>query len=262
MSYPKLIGHRGLGDPWTRELGIAENSIESISYAAAHHADIVEGDVQVSGRSPSGSRTMYMMHDDLLDRTTNGSGGTNDRPWSYITERWLEIPRDLDGNGNYDNTKQRVPSFRSWLKVAALTGKRVFIEIKGDLWTEAQTQKFCNEVIAQGMASRVILAGGQTKLRYAKKYLSSASRSYSVNSRPSIATVKSVVGSAGYATISLAEAEKSPIYVKNLQAAGIKVLVYTLDGPSHYQRAQKFNFYGWFCDNTDNAYDWLVNTDA
>lgn len=257
-ALPKLFGHRGIGDPFTAQLSVPENSPESITWAAHHGASVVEGDVQVSGKSTSGSRTMYIMHDDLLDRTTNGSGETNTRPWSYISERFLEIPRDLDGNGNYDNTSVRVPSFRTWLKAAKATGLTTFTELKGGLWTEAQVKKFAAEAIAQDMGPKLIVAGGATKLGYIKKHLPDAKRSYSVNERPSISSVKNIVGSSGYATISLPDAEKSPTYVKNLQASGVRALVYTLDRDSHYKRALPFNFYGWFCDNVEHASKWLA----
>jgi glycerophosphoryl diester phosphodiesterase len=257
-ALPKLFAHRGLGDPFTAELGVPENSAESITWAANHGADAVEGDVQVSGKSSSGSRTMYIMHDDLLDRTTNGSGDTNTRPWSYIDGLWLELPRDLDGNGNYDNTTVRVPTFNTWLKAAKATGKTTFSELKGDLWTESQVKKYAAAVNAQGMASKLIVAGGATKLGYVKKHLPEAKRSYSVNSFPSISTVKNIVGSSGYATISMTYAAKSPTYVKNLQAAGIKGLVYTLDKTSHYEAVLPLGFYGWFCDNIEHANNWLT----
>jgi glycerophosphoryl diester phosphodiesterase len=258
MALPKLVAHRGIGNPYTVALAIPENSIPAIQYSATHGAFMLECDVQVSGKSSSGSRTMFIMHDELLDRTTNGSGITNERPWSYIKERWLEIPRDLDGNGDNDNTTVRVPTLNDWLKAGKATGLSLHIELKGALWTEAQVKKFADAVKSQGLESKSIISGGATKLGYAKKYLPGAARSYSVNEFPSIETVKKVVGSMGYAPISLPAAEKSPTYVKNLQASGIRVLVYTLDTASHYKRALPFNFYGWMCDSVENAASWLA----
>jgi glycerophosphoryl diester phosphodiesterase len=254
--FPSLIGHRGVGDPWTAELGIPEQSIPAIQWAAAHHADIVEGDAQVSGPDSSGNRTMYMMHDKTLDRTTNGTGGSNTRPWSYISARWLEVPIDKNGNGDPDNTDQHPPSFRSWLAAAKATGKLVFVELKGPYWTKTQVKKYVDEIARQGMQSKVITAGGETKLSYFKSY-SSGARSWSVGHIPSTTKVKSVAGSTGYATIELSVAEKNATYVTNLQTAGIKVLVYTLDKPSHYARALPLGAKGWMCDNTDDAWKWL-----
>jgi hypothetical protein len=62
---------------------------------------------------------------------------------------------------------------------------------------------------------------------------------------------------ASYATISLAGAEAKPDYVKMLQAARIKVFIFTLDNSRHYARALPFGAYGWMCDNTQDAWVWL-----
>ena len=83
------------------------------------------------------------------------------------------------------------------------------------------------------------------------------SRSWSVGHFPSPAKVRSV---ATYATISLTNAEERPTYIKTLQdTTGVKVFIWTLDNPAHYERALKLGAYGWFCDNTDDAWTWLQN---
>ena len=218
MALPKIIAHRGVGDPWTRELVLGENTIPAIQWAAKNGADGVEGDIQVSGKSASGSRTMYMIHDPDLDRTTNGSGDTNVRNWAYISGLWVEIPRDLDGNGNYDNLNVRVPTYRAWLKAAKATGKEIYLELKGDLWTEAQVRKALDEAKAQGVLDRIVWSGGTTKLGYVKKY-GGTKRALSLNDKPSINFIKTHVGNTGYGAISLAEAEESPTYIRNVIAS-------------------------------------------
>jgi glycerophosphoryl diester phosphodiesterase len=256
-TFPTLVGHRGIGDPWTAQLGIPEQSIPAIQWAAAHHADVVEGDVTPSGPDSSGKRTMYMMHDETLERTTNGSGGSNTRPWSYISQRWLEVPIDKDGNGDPDNTNQHPPTFQAWLAAAKATNKIVFVELKNsEYWPNAQVKLYVDEITRQGMKDRVITAGSETKLGYFKSY-SSGARSWSVEALPTSTKTKSVVGTGGYTTISLTTAESRPDYVKELQDAGLHVFVYTLDNSGHYARALPLGAYGWMCDNTDDAYKWL-----
>ena len=154
VTYPTLVGHRGVGDPWTARLRIPEQSIPAIQWAAAHHTDVVEGDVRVSGPDSSGHRVLYMMHDDTLDRTTNGTGGSYTRSWSYISQRWLEIPVDRNGNGDPDNTSYHPPSFVKWLAAAKATGKLVFVELKGEGWTKSLVNRYVDVVTAQGMKTR------------------------------------------------------------------------------------------------------------
>jgi glycerophosphoryl diester phosphodiesterase len=253
---PTLIGHRGVGESWAGRLGIPEQSIPAIEWAAAHHADIVEGDVQVSGPDSAGRRTMYMMHDTTLDRTTNGTGDSNTRSWSYISARWLEIPVDSNGNGDPDNTIFHPPSFRSWLRAAKETGKLVFVQFRGSYWTKAQIKRYADEIAAQGMTSRVITAGSETRLNYFRAY-STGKRSFAASQLPSVTKVKSLVGSSGYATMALSVAEKNRGYIETLQDEGIKVLVWTLENEVHYARALPLEVDGWMCDNTQDAWEWL-----
>ena len=102
-------------------------------------------------------------------------------------------------------------------------------------------KQYVDAVTAQGMKTRVITSGGETKLSYFRSY-SSGARAWSAGHYPSASKVKSV---ASYATISLAGAEAKPDYVRMLQAEGIKVFIWTLDNSGHYARALPFGAYGW-----------------
>jgi len=252
VTYPTLIGHRGVGDPWAAQLGIPEESIPAIEWAAAHHADIVEGDVQVSSDG-----VMFMMHDATLDRTTNGTGSTVGRPWSYTSARWLEIPIDTDGNGDPDNTKWHPPSFRSWLTAAKGTGKYVFTELKGgENWSAAEVRAFFAEVKRQGMTDKVIVAASESDIATLKG-VGAKKLSTGTDGSKTPSHIKSVVGSSGYVTMTLTYAEAHPAYVKSIKDAGLKLLVWTLTRDEHYARALPIGAYGWFCNNTDDAFKWL-----
>lgn len=249
---PVLAGHRGIGNPWTVTLRIPEESIPAIQYATAHHADILEGDVSVTS-----DNKMVMMHDESLDRTTNKTGLVRLHTLSYITDAWLEIPVDNNNNNDYDNTPYHPPSAKTWLANAKITNKTVFMELKGSGWGFAQVGRYNRMLTDLGMASRVITAGSETKLTYFKTLNPNGRRSWGVSTYPKVAKVLSVVGRAGYATLRLIEAEANPSYLRNLQAAGVRVFLWTLDNAGHYQRALRLGAYGWFCDNTDDAWNWL-----
>jgi glycerophosphoryl diester phosphodiesterase len=250
---PQLIGHRGIGDPWTVVLNIPEQSIPAVKWAAANHADIIEGDCQQTA-----SGAPVMMHDDRLERTTNGTGNVWERSTAYIVGRWLELPVDTNNNGDYDNTPHHPPTCKQWLTAVKATGKMAFIELKnGEQWTQSDVKAYVDMVNSLGMQDRVITAGSELKLSYVKSYSTRIDRSIAVASKPSVTKIKSMVGSGGWATISLTNAEADPAYVKTLDGAGIKVLVYTLDNAGHYARAIRFPFTGWMCDNTGDANAWL-----
>jgi glycerophosphoryl diester phosphodiesterase len=254
VSTPVLVGHRGIGNPWTIHVGLPEESIPAIQWAATHHAAIVEGDVQ---RSSDG--VMYMMHDPDLKRTTNGSGISVNRPWSYIKDLWLEIPVDTNGNGDDDNTKYHPPSFRSWLAAAKVTGKTAFTELKnGPMWSASEVREFWAEVKRQGMTDRVIVGGSEAD--NATVRAAGAKRiSWGVDHTKSASRIKSVVGSNGYVTTRLTEAEAYPEWLQGLKAAGLKVMLWTLTRDEHYARALPFGAYAWFCNNTNDAWTWLDN---
>lgn len=63
-----VIGHRGAGSSGAGE-ALPENTIESAQQAFAEGADMVEIDVQISADG-----AVVLMHDDTVDRTTEGSG--------------------------------------------------------------------------------------------------------------------------------------------------------------------------------------------
>ena len=162
---PILAGHRGIGNPWTVTLNIPEESIPAIEYAAAHHADIVEGDAQITSDGK-----MVMMHDESIDRTTSRTGLVKDRSLAYIKEAWLEIPIDANNNQDFDNTPYHPPSLNQWMAAAKRTGKRIFIELKGG-WDAAQIRRYVNLLKTYGVTSRTITAGSERELESIQRYV-------------------------------------------------------------------------------------------
>ena len=82
---PKLIGHRGAKDL------APENTIFSIENAIKHQLKWIEVDVKITK-----DNIPFLLHDDLLDRTTSGKGF----PYEYT---YSEIAR-LDA-GSWFNKK-------------------------------------------------------------------------------------------------------------------------------------------------------------
>lgn len=69
-----VIGHRGASGY------CAENTLSSIRHALALGADGVEFDVRALGRH------LIVLHDDTLDRTTDGTGRYDDHDWATLRE--------------------------------------------------------------------------------------------------------------------------------------------------------------------------------
>ncbi len=121
---PKLIGHRGVKDLKP------ENTLESISTAFDLGLECVEIDVKISK-----DNIPLLLHDDTLDRTTNGSGLVCDYTFNEISK--------LDAGYHFykSNTEFRVPSLRDVLDLVKKNQKYLNIELKPNKKYEALNVK-------------------------------------------------------------------------------------------------------------------------
>jgi len=110
---PKLIGHRGVKDLKP------ENTLESIITAFDLGLECVEIDVKVSK-----DNIPLLLHDDTLDRTTNGSGLVCDFTFNQINQ--------LDAGYYFYKSKTdiKVPTLRSVLNLIKKKQKYLNIELK------------------------------------------------------------------------------------------------------------------------------------
>lgn len=117
-----LIGHRGLA-------GLApENTLASLSAAAAHGLAMVEFDVRLSKDG-----VPLVFHDDLLERTTDGHGPVAARDWADIA------PLDAGSWFAPAFAAERVPSLEQVLRLCLDLRLAVNMEIKPDAGRESET---------------------------------------------------------------------------------------------------------------------------
>lgn len=114
-GYPLVLGHRGAS-------GYApENTIESFKMALDMNADGIELDVQMSKDG-----VLVIIHDELIDRTSNGKGWVKD----YTFEELRSF--------NFNNHKEgyefcNIPTLEEVLELFKGTGKLINIEIKSNI---------------------------------------------------------------------------------------------------------------------------------
>jgi len=127
---PKLIGHRGVKDLKP------ENTFESILTAFDLGLECVEIDVKISK-----DRIPLLLHDDTLDRTTDGFGLVCDYTFDEINK--------LDAGYYFykSKTEIKVPSLRSVLDLVKKKQKYLNIELKPNKnYEELNVKKVLQEV--------------------------------------------------------------------------------------------------------------------
>lgn len=89
INLPKIIGHRGAKDL------APENTIPSLEASVEHNLKWIEVDVKTSK-----DNVPFLLHDDLLDRTTSGRG----YPYNYLYKEILNLDAGSWFNRKFSNT--------------------------------------------------------------------------------------------------------------------------------------------------------------
>lgn len=110
---PMLIAHRG------GSLEAPENTLASFRHAINVGAEYVELDVQMSKDG-----VLVVIHDETLDRTTNGSGSIGDYTYAEL--------KKLDAGSHFapEYRGETIPTLRDVLELCASAGVGVVLELK------------------------------------------------------------------------------------------------------------------------------------
>jgi len=261
-----LIAHRGLSDAAQNKYGIPEHSQKAYLWAIGQGAKVVDFDVQwTKPRTGYPDGELVIMHNTSLNETTNVSDSKTQyvKDWrlSDIKKLWLELPRDLDGNGNDDNTDQHPLSLNQGLdlikpKTVDGTPVQITLESKGH-WTLDRVKKLYTVINGKGMKNRVIFHSFNLDHVKWSKTAGFPLRGYIVGSKssdpiPTPATAKSY-GSYIFMPLERLTATQAEAY----QAAGIKVAVWTLDNTAEYDRAIAEHADIWACNDIAEAREYL-----
>src|ERR1700753_901417 len=110
---PPVIAHRGIS------LEAPENTLAALKLAAKSGAQWVEFDVKLTRDG-----VPILMHDETLDRTTDGSGKVADTDWADIQK--------LDAGSKFDGRfrGEKIPHLAEALRCMLDAGLRPMIELK------------------------------------------------------------------------------------------------------------------------------------
>jgi glycerophosphoryl diester phosphodiesterase len=217
---PLTIAHRG--DP----VDAPENTVPALVAALASGADIVEFDVQLTADGHA-----VIVHDDVLDRTTNGRGA--------IAEHTLAQLRALDAGSWYGSAwaGTGIPTLTEFLPLLQSSAARALIELKG-VWNAEGLEPVAAQIYRYGLQDRVVIASfEEDTLMELWRTAPSLSRAAVVRRLPADPVYFAERVGATTVVTSLRSFEVEPHAVAALHEAGITVVVYTLNNPRLWQRA-------------------------
>lgn len=238
----KVIAHRG--NSWVAP----ENTLAAFEAAWRAGADLIELDVQLTV-----DRQVVVIHDEAVDATSDGSGA--------VGELTLATVRALDAGSWFGPAYagQQVPTFAEVLAfLEARPGIELLLELKGS-WTADDARLVTEPLAAAGLAGRVI---GQSFWPETVAALAEVApdlrRGLLVLEAP--AELVAACRELGVMTCNpygplLA---KQPDLVETLHAAGLQVMVWTLDEAADWAAAQAVGVDAVITDRPDRLAGWLA----
>jgi glycerophosphoryl diester phosphodiesterase len=242
---PLVVAHRG------NSAVAPQNTLAAFEAAWRAGAGSIEIDIQLTADGH-----VVVIHDDTVDATTDGEGA--------VAELGLDAVRALDAGSWFAAAfaGQRVPTFA---EVLDLMGRRpgidLLLELKGP-WTTEQVQPVTDAIRAAGLADRVI---GQSFWPDSVMALEEADpglrRGLLIFQVPDdAADLVRLCAELGVMTCNpygplLVE---HPDLVERLHAAGLQVMVWTLNEPEHWAAATALGVDAVITDRPDRLTGWLA----
>ncbi|WP_327673723.1 glycerophosphodiester phosphodiesterase [Kitasatospora sp. NBC_00458] len=213
-----VFAHRGASST------APENTLLSDEVARRGGAEWIENDVQ-----PSKDGVPYVLHDDTVDRTTDGKGRIRD-----LTSAQLDA---LDAGAWFGPAYAgaRVPTLAAQLDDLRTRGGGLLLEIKGR-HSRDEVARIVKEVRDHGMAGRVFVQSFEVDaLRYTRELapeLPLGLLRSALDADP--VAIAGELGLTAYNPSDAAVADR-PGIVKDLHAAGVAVNVWTVDSAARWK---------------------------
>jgi glycerophosphoryl diester phosphodiesterase len=242
----RVIAHRGFS-------GVApENTLVAMQKAIDLGADMIEIDVTLTA-----DNIVILLHDETLDRTTDGVGRALDIP--------LDTIRGLDAGSWFapEYAGEPVPTLKEALEL--VKGRILLnIEIKGEAVTDTVegglVDRVLQEVKAMDLLDQVIISSFEPKALAQARQLSAEVRTASlyeeaVHKGLSPLTVMEAVGSNGF---NLSRQEVNREIVETCHGAGRPVAVYTVNEVEEMRRLIDLGVNAFFTDFPDRLLELLA----
>lgn len=235
-----IAAHRGDSS------GAPENTLPAISAALSSAAEIIEVDVQLTADG-----VPILMHDFLLDRTTDGNGPVWAATWDQVSRL------DAGSHHSPEFAGTPVPRLEQFLALLAASDKRAIIELKGS-WTAEQVVIVTAAVGQWGVADRLVLASFDLMtLRAAREVAPGIPRaliSREVNGDPAV--IASLCDAVAIMT-SKSFVREDPSVIERIHAAGLSAFVYTLNDEDWWRDAVRLGVDGIITDQPVDVERWM-----
>ncbi len=228
-----VIAHRGFADL------APENTLAAISQAYSLGADGVEFDVMCTS-----DNVPVLMHDETVDRTTNGTGNLNSKTLAEVQQ--------LDAGSWFSPVFNRckVPTLEDTLRYCRGRFKRIHLEIKGYQWSRAEVETVTNMVKQLGVQGVVIYISYNRKaLDWVREFDSTAAIGYIDATRDEVANMATNLGGELYCSFSGLSGD--PTFPEYARSLGVNVFAKVFN--SMKQHEQMAIEYGLTTIHSDNA---------
>jgi glycerophosphoryl diester phosphodiesterase len=226
-----------------------ENTLPAMKLALDSDVSYLEMDIHLTSDG-----VPVLIHDDWVDRTTNGSG--------LVSSMTLAQIKHLDA-GSWFNSKfrgTRVPTLDEFLGLFADSRKKALLELKG-VWTPDQARVVAELIYSHGVQNRVVFMSfvGESlrNLESVAPFFPRVIISHTVPSHPA-EFVKDYGAIALLTSAQAVQAHRST--VSAMHKAGLGLIVYTLNSPSRWSKALKLGVDGIVTDQPSSLDRWFAIT--
>lgn len=218
LDLPPIIGHRGSADL------APENTLAGLRRAHDEGASFVEFDVKLTA-----DNVPILMHDDRLERTTNGKGKVASRTHAEI--------QALDAGGWFgpEFKDEPVPTLRAALELCIELGLGINLELKPCKGREEDTAKIALNLLTEvwpshlGLPVPLISSFEQKALTTAKAIAPDLPRGCLMTRMPR--RWQSIFEEFGCSTLNISNRWVRRKNLESVSAAGVPILVYTVNDP-------------------------------
>lgn len=234
-----IASHRGGGAT------APENTLPAIKAALAAGFEYVEVDVALTADGHP-----VLMHDASVDRTTDGHG--------RLSTLTLAQVQTLDAGSwfaqEYAGTP--VPTFAEFLDVLSVSGRRAIVELKGE-WDAAAVAAVVAEVTARGLERQVALSSFDARtLAVAGAASTVIPRLFILAHLPPDVVRAATEASVRGIVVDRKALLNRPEVVDELHAAGIRVVVYTLNSNTQWDEVTALGVDGIVTDDPATLSTW------